>query len=844
MHNYYDLTGDDWKLTGWKKNQWKLQDSIELGESIEAAVNTISAEVPGAVQVDLMRENILHDPNYGLNSRYSEWVNNREWFYDKEFIIPDKFKGEKYILCFEGLDYHGEIHFNGNKVRNFSGMFKPLKIDITDQIKFNKKNKLRIIFYDNPEIDGQIGYTNRIQKLKSRFNYGWDWIPRIVPVGIWDDVYIKVYNNMQINDFFPGTQVNDNLSSGKINMNLNLEVNHQGNYTFKYTIFNNENKKIKTTKENLNFRAAEQQYQTELFLDDIKLWWPQGHGDQPLYKIEVEIFNENGQKCDFISKKVGFKKIDFKQNHNAPENSRPYTLYINNKRIFMKGVNWVPISPFYGKVNKEEYKKYLKRFKDMNCNLLRVWGGAILEKEDFYNICDKMGLLVWQEFPQSSSGINNTPNDDPDYLEELKKVARVYIKKRRHHVSHIIWCGGNELLWEDMTPVDERHANLNMLSKLVKKMDPDKYFLPASSSGPTFTAEINKMGEGLHHDVHGPWRFAGVPDHYQYFNKDDSLFRTETGCPGITRLETLKKYSRDFKLWPPDRSNPYWEHRGAWWVQLEQLTELFGEWDDKGNEINQYVKASRFLQAEALRYAVESLRRREPETSGFIIWMGNEPFPNNANTSLIEYDGTPKPAYHWVRKAYSSEILSARYSQIKYDTGDKFESEIYLTIQDKEDNHDFNAKAQILDPAGNCLQEKEYNIRPQNFSNKLGVIEWEVEDNELDIFFLRLKLFQKGKLIHENTYIFTINSSIPFAPLRNLPESNVILKSHKNIKKWIIKNNSDIPAVGIFLYEKVDNFVDINPNYLTLMPGEEKKLTFSSEIKKNEIVINGINFGN
>ncbi len=129
----------------------------------------------------------------------------------------------------------------------------------------------------------------------------------------------------------------------------------------------------------------------------------------------------------------------------------------------MRGVDWVPISPFYGAVSREDYINYLKRFKTMDCNLLRIWGGAILEKHDFYDLCDEMGLMVWQEFPQSSSGLDNTPPDDPAYLKELEKTAAIFIKRRRHHACHVIWCGGNELMWENLIPVNENHINIKTL---------------------------------------------------------------------------------------------------------------------------------------------------------------------------------------------------------------------------------------------------------------------------------------------------------------------------------------------------------------------------------------------
>ncbi|MFW5985606.1 MAG: glycoside hydrolase family 2 protein, partial [Halanaerobiaceae bacterium] len=824
--------GQDWQITGWNKNQWRLNNSLELGEKIAAQVSTFSGEVPGAVQLDLLNEGLIPDPNYGLKSRDCEWVNNREWFYEKEFTLPQNFRAEKYELCFEGLDSQGEIHFNGQKIADFSGTFIPVKVDITGEINLEESNHLRVIFYQNPEVDGQIGYTDQIDFLKPRFNYGWDWIPRIVPVGIWDDVYIKAYNNLQIKDFNPQTSLQQKKKAGTINIKNDLEVEKQQDYIFRYTVYDNQGNKVKTKKETSFLRAANQVYESEIKLEDIELWWPHGYGKQPLYEIKVTIFYEKeGQKnvCDSWSKKVGFREVEFKQNHNSPQKARPYTLYINGQRIFMKGVNWVPISPFYGGVNREDYYNYLQRFKEMNCNILRVWGGAILEKEDFYELCDELGLLVWQEFPQSSSGLNNTPPAGEDYLEELQKVAEVFIKKRRHHVSLIIWCGGNELTWEDGTPVDERHKNINLLKKIVESRDPDKHFLPTSPSGPSFANDKQHLGEGVHHDVHGPWKYQGTPEHYHFYNHDDALIRTENGCPGISRLSTLQKYQKDYQLWPPNRSNPYWEHRGAWWVQQDELTSLFGEWEQTGNEIKSYIKASRFIQAEALRYALEGTRRREPQSSGFLIWMGNEPYPNNANTSVLEYDGTPKPAYYWVKEAFSAHHVSAKYNRISYVSGEEFKADIFVN-SDFQKEKKYKIRARLVDIKGRIIKDQQWEITTSSLGDRVGDLHWQTEELEQNIFFLRLNLVLEKQEVSKNTYIFTLDSRHPFYPLKKLLASEIDFEQKGSEIKLV--NNSATVKPCIFLAgEKINSpkpFLNFNKGYFILFPGETEKIKVES----------------
>jgi beta-mannosidase len=821
----FSLNGNNWNVMGFYKNQWRFASS---DTDLLPTIARIPATVPGSVQADLLAAGMLEDFNVGLNSNHDEWVNNREWFFDLDFIVPED-SHHKYILCFDGLDYHGEIHLNGKKVKQFSGMFLPVEIDITGLVN-RDANHLRVIFYLTPEVEGQIGYSNQIKLFKSRFNYVWDWCPRIIPVGIWDDVYIKAYDFTRITGFFPKSSVDIDRHVGNINVSLELESLCPGRYEIEIEAIR-DNTVYASTVFSEMLPAAKKLLQYSIPVENVELWWPNGRGNQPLYDVSVSVKTSEGFLCDKASKSVGFRNVEFVQNPSSSQDALPYTAVVNGQRMFLRGIDWVPISPLYGSVTKEQYMNLLTRFRDMNCNILRVWGGAILEKKDFYDICDKMGLMVWQEFPQSSSGLNNTPPDDPEVLEELRIVAEVFIRRRKHHACHIIWCGGNELTYEDTVPIDSHHINIKMLKALVDEMDKDKYFLPTSSSGPKFSASEENFGKELHHDVHGPWTFTGEPSHYRYFNGDDSLFRSETGCPGASRMETLERYKGIFEVWPPDNTNPYWVHRGAWWLQMTQLTALFGYWDVNGSNSVQYIKASRYLQAEALRYAIEATRRREPISSGFIIWMGNEPYPNNANTSIVEYDGTPKPAYYWVKNAFSGLHCSARFEKIRHAVGERFDCGIYLH-SDSILRKSVTIEARILNVAGEVFSELHWTETPLMPATFVGTIGFDITSCPSDVFILDLTVSTDGITADRNTYLFTVTEQPAFEPLRHLPPCTLKMTKTGDcmtFSSFIIENTSCMAAVGVFLFgNDSDNFISFSDNYFFLLPGETKSIEASS----------------
>lgn len=813
------LNGCDWKITGWWKNQWRFTRSMELGEMLQPAVATFTGTVPGAVQRDLIRTGQLPDPNYGLDSNAGEWVNNREWFYDKEFLVPEEFEHEKYILCFEGLDFQGEIYFNKKKIQEFSGMFQPVHIDVTAEIRRGDINFLRVVFFQTPEVDGQFGYTSRIGILKSRFNYIWDWCPRIIPVGIWDDVYIEGVDHVRLLDFYPETVSEDN-GKGTVHLHLEVEAACAGIYEVCCSIMGQEGI-VAEFRDTIPLIAAKQKIVRMIQLEQVRRWWPHGMGEANLYRIKLEILRQDGVLTAVSQKNIGFRKLAFERNPGAPDNSLPYTLQINGIRTFLRGINWVPLSPFYGEVTHEQYRQYLKRFKDMNCNLLRVWGGAILEKREFYDLCDEMGLMVWQEFPQSSSGMDNTPPDDTAYLQELEKVGKTFILRRRHHASHIIWCGGNELLTDGFTPVDDTHVNIRILRDLVRSLDPSKLYLPSSPSGPRFSAGDWEFNKNLHHDVHGPWTYLGEPAHYTYFNGDDALFRSETGCPGMSRLETLERYKGSFSVWPPDMTNPYWTHRGSWWIPWKDLQANFSEWEDQPHRLKLFMQCSRFLQAEVLRYAVETMRRREPVTSGFLLWMGNETYPNNANTSVLEYDGTPKPAYYWVGKAFDTLHCSARYDKCSWKAGEEFHVQLYIT-SDAANTGEVRLQATLRDIRGQVFRREEFSVEVHSPSMYAGEMIWQVAPVDSGVFFIEMELSTSYGCKEKNTYCFTVDADKPFRPLTTLPGASLSISKHGDGGEWVMENVSAVAAVGAFIYGKnPDDFIEISPNYLVCMPGEK-----------------------
>ncbi len=653
--NRISLNGDDWRLSGWMRHQWKFQKLMETDAFSLPTVLPIKATVPGAVQADLLAAGLIEDWNVDDHFFHMEWVEHREWVYEKFFTLHDV-DAQRYELCFEGLDFSGYVFLNGKELGYFEGMHLPWIFNATEAV-VRGENHLRVVFLQPPEVEGQVGYTSKVKILKSRYNYGWDWMPRMVNIGIFGDVYLRVENGAVMHNVYPRATVDG--TCGVINTRCEIERLDDRALTLRSTVYDADGSILAEQAAPITQSLME----ITLRVENIKTWNVSGFGEQALYRVVTRICDGDAV-LDEKTEQIGFRTLTYTRPDGAAEDAFPYVPVINGVPVPIRGVNWVPLSPFYGTVTEENYRRQLTTLRDMNITLIRVWGGALLESETFYDICDELGILVWQEFPQSSSGIENAACSDPDFIADLLKVAKVDILRRRTRTCLAFWCGGNELYYDDYRPQGLEHPTLLALQQLVKEYDPLRLFLPASPSGPV-PGSMNYIGTGKLHDTHGPWNYAAGPQaYYTEANRNDSLLHSEVGAPAASRLELLERYAGNAKLWPPTKHNRYWLTRGAWWLHMDQLSDWFGDFDGCERNIDRYVRAFRFTQAEALRYVSGTIRHAGDKKAGMIIWMGNEPFPNAANTSVLEYDGCPKPAYFELKRMFAPVMLGLRHDGI------------------------------------------------------------------------------------------------------------------------------------------------------------------------------------
>jgi len=426
------------------------------------------------------------------------------------------------------------------------------------------------------------------------------------------------------------------------------------------------------SKEEFVFAKGTHNVTVPVIAHEVKQWWPNGSGAAELYDLRVTL-SEGESKCFDISQKVGFKDIELKHNPESPGGSLPYTFCVNGKTLFIKGFNVTPFDQLLGCDTEERIRHNLLAVKEAGANLIRVWGGGIIESPAFYEICSEYGLMVWQDMIQSSSGLSNRPSERADFLLLLEQTCIYALKTRRNYACTTVICGGNELYGENDRPVTFDNANIAMIKFLKEKYCPELAFFPSTATGPVQDADMEDSANN--HNIHGPWSFLGKEKHYSHYNRLKCLFNGEFGCNGMSSVGQLERILPKEDLAVNNmRDNIMWRYYGEWWDMYEPITDIFGEITD----LNEYITLSQFLQYSALRYAVASLRRGFPYTSGCIIWQLNELWPNVCCSTILQYDGNKKPVYYAVKGAYDPVSISARYDRLVYSDGEDAEIELFV----------------------------------------------------------------------------------------------------------------------------------------------------------------------
>ena len=645
--------------------------AAETGQILNSVMDSIPAVVPGCVHNDLLRAGKISDPYFEMNSLQCAWVENFWWTYQTTFVPEASKCGRHLRLHMMGIDYEGKISLNGRTCGTHIGMYTPFKVDITDLVKWGENNTLSVLLKNTPQEMGQIGYTSRTHTQKARFSYKWDFSTRLVQIGLYDKVLIEDFGLAALEYVHIDTAVQG--TTGDVQVESELTVFEAGELTVTCQLCL-EGKEVSRDCRKIKAEIGTQVVKSALTVENPRLWYPNGYGEQPVYEMTVTIEDADGLS-DKKTLTTGFYTREYRRAEGAKEECLPYSVVINERQPYIKGVNMVPFDIMYGCIQQETVEHFLRLAKDAHVNLILVWGGGLIESEYFYDLCDRYGLMVWQEFIQSSSGLDNVPSKDPEFLKLCRQTAIHAVRTKQHHPCLTFWCGGNELEDEHRVPCTFTDENIKMLKDIVDQYDGKTFMLPTSATG--FFQFLDVDQPGKNYDVHGPWKYNGTEKHYETYNQSDSQLHSEFGVDGMGNLETIRTVLSSKNLKVQTMSNPVWRYHGEMWDTSDRDYKIFGALPEE--DLDKYILSSQFIQAEGLRYALESNRRRAFANVGSIIWQFNEPWPNVSCTNLVDYYGRPKLGYYGMKLAFRPSNPNLRYEKLLFDPGETANMQLFMT---------------------------------------------------------------------------------------------------------------------------------------------------------------------
>lgn len=628
--------------------KWKFKPSSQslslIPENISFINPGIEVNVPGDIYMHLMDANLIDNPFYADNELRLEWIAQCNWEYTTEIEIEDTSQID--TLVFEGLDTIADIYLNGNYIQQTKNMFIRYSFAVTDYLQ-QGINTIKVIFH-SPLIKAfekktdivqlpSARHKDRVFIRKAQYSFGWDWGPAFPAMGIWKDAYL-MKSQVEINHIkFETISIKNKKAVVLIKAFLSTKLAKKHSFMVKLS-----DEKQKFEKSVFANGVDEIGYQVEI--ENAQLWWPHTMGKPHLYDLQITVLNEKNEEVCNYRKKVGVRTVELKLKDRG---RNCFKFFINGESLFLKGANWIPADSFLPRVSSKKYENLIVAARQCNMNVLRVWGGGIYEEDVFYELCDREGVMVWQDFMFACA----TYPDDDMFLANVKEEITQNLQRLAYHPSIIIWCGNNENEWiwhqHYGSPV-ENMQGFEFFHKIIpdwlSKLDTTRPYWPSSPFGDD--EDPNSEQSGNRH----AWHIWSQWVDYKEVKNDESLFVTEFGFQAPANLETFKTVIPKEALTSQSR---LFEFHNKQEEGSERLFRFLSGHLPVKTDIESFIYLTQLNQGLALKTCLEHWRLRWPDTAGSIIWQLNDCWPVSS-WSLIDSENRRKHSYYFTKHSFQN----------------------------------------------------------------------------------------------------------------------------------------------------------------------------------------------
>lgn len=799
-----------------------------------------AANVPGCNFTDLLNNQDINDPFHRVEESNLQWIEKHDWEYQKSFQVTSAmFDTSELALNFKGLDTYCNVYLNGAHILQSNNMFIGHRVLCKEHLLLGE-NILRIVFRSpiNEVMPTFLenGFTypaendKSVERLsvftrKAPYHYGWDWGPRFVTSGIWRDVYLEVVKEATVADVYVQQE---QLSEENAQLNLQVSLDDVGQFDGTL-IVECLNVSGLTQRIDIDVKSQQTKFDIPLQISKPNLWWPNGLGEAFLYQFKVSLFAK--QQC-VSSKEVAIGLRTIEVINEADELGESFYLKVNGQATFMKGANYIPSDSFLNRVSDSKYQRIFEDAVAANMNMLRVWGGGIYENDEFYQLADEHGILIWQDFMFACSLY---PADD-NFLNTVANEVEYNVKRLRNHACIALWCGNNETemgieFWQWPTTFnysDELYQQLKqdyaklfqaVLPELVRRFDPTRFYFSSSPIG---------FWENKADDNRGDNHYWGVwhgEEPFSEFKNRVPRFMSEFGFQSFPIMDSVKKYSVE-EDWHIDSAvmKAHQKHpRGNSLIRQY----MKDEYQDP-KDFESFLYLSQIQQALGLKIAFEAHRSAMPFCMGTLYWQFNDCWPV-ASWSGIDYYGRWKALHYQAQRCFKQIAVFI----------DESDDDLQVNIVcDLRESSRLLLNEQLLTLDGQVLwsQQNIIDTKP----NKSEIYSRQNVDKLLTVFDRNNVVFvatlqeidskdQPQKVISEAIHYFSATKDL------NLINANLTVQKSvvDNQIKLSLSADSLMRQVYLSIEELEGNFSD---NFFDLLPQQVKQVSISTQGKSEQEV--------
>jgi beta-mannosidase len=617
------------------------------------AGRTVPAVVPGSTHLDLLAAGLITDPFLDQAEEELRWIHRVDWQYQSTFTAASPDDGERVDLVFDGLDTVAEITLNGTVLGNTANMHRGYRFDVSDILR-DGGNTLTVGFFSAltyaEGLEEELGWRDRAYPhpfnmvRKMACSFGWDWGPDLQTAGIWKPVGLERWHTARLAQVRPLVTIDPD-GTGRVDVHADIERADDSELTLAVTVGGSE--------QHVTVPAGMSTATVTVLIPDARLWWPAGYGAQPLYDLDISIHGPTGP-LDSTARRIGFRTITV--DTTPDQYGTPFTVVVNDRPVFVKGANWIPDDHFLTRITRDRLARRIDQAVGAHMNMLRVWGGGIYESDDFYELCDERGMLVWQDFPFACAAY---PEEEP-LRGEVEAEARENVVRLVSHPSLALWNGNNENLWgfADWGWPEQLAGRTwglwyytELLPGIVAELDPTRFYSPSSPYSPDEQLHPNDENHGTRHE----WEVWNRID-YTAYRDHVPRFCSEFGFQSPPTWSTLRDWLHEE---PRTSTSPAF--------LAHQKAEDGNGKLDRGlaphlptpTTFEDWHWATQLNQARAVTFGIEHFRSWWPRTAGALVWQLNDCWPATS-WAAVDSDERLKPLWYGLRHAFAPRILTVQ----------------------------------------------------------------------------------------------------------------------------------------------------------------------------------------